>query len=191
VLLLSLGASFWSLWKWKTTNSQVPVAAAQPGSTETQTVPTAKTNVLATAAATLSKWQSRQQAEATESDALPRASAPPPSPKVASQTEAALPTRSEAIPGNSSSKPVETDSAQPVSRVAVVSPQPGGPSPALEQPRIPKLQGIFYRLKQPTALLDGRIVSPGDEINGYRVARIERDKVRLVAGGKTKTLSLH
>ena len=55
---------------------------------------------------------------------------------------------------------------------------------------VPKLQGIFFRLKRPTALLDGRIVSLGDDINGYRVTRIDRDTVKLAAGGRTNTLSL-
>jgi hypothetical protein len=82
--------------------------------------------------------------------------------------------------------------AAPSPSLANNTPAPAAtPLPVTGPPPGPKLQGIFYRLKRPTAVIDGRIVSIGDDINGYRVSRIERDSVKLLGAGQTNTLSLH
>lgn len=68
----------------------------------------------------------------------------------------------------------------------VASPAPvrtAGPSPL-------QLQGIFYRLSKPSALINNRTLYVGDEIEGARVIAITRYGVKLVAGGKTNDLTL-
>src|SRR5687767_14230059 len=52
VLLLSLGASFWFLWKWKSAEARAVASSHGSESTEVQATPTAKTNALTIAAET-------------------------------------------------------------------------------------------------------------------------------------------
>lgn len=67
---------------------------------------------------------------------------------------------------------------------AVAPPPPAGPPPDF------KLQGIFYRMHKPTVLINGRILSVGDEIENHRIVAIERHAVQLASSGRTNTLSL-
>ena len=53
-----------------------------------------------------------------------------------------------------------------------------------------QLQGIFYRLSKPSALINNRTLFVGDEIEGSRVIAITRYGVKLVASGKTNDLTL-
>jgi MSHA biogenesis protein MshK len=53
-----------------------------------------------------------------------------------------------------------------------------------------KLQGIFYRAANASALIDGQTLFVGDEIEGARVVAIERQAVRLLQNGKTIVLKL-
>ena len=84
-----------------------------------------------------------------------------------------------------------------------VKPGPGAPAkPAPEPPTKTaaaaaapawpdlKLQGIFYRLQNPTARLNGQNVSANQVIDGAKVVAIERDSVTLEFNGETKTLSM-
>lgn len=81
--------------------------------------------------------------------------------------------------------------------VAVVESQPPPVTPPSVVPAsdVPapefKIQGIFYRLKNPTALVNGRILAVGDTIDGYRVDRIERHTVRFTVPGRTNTVTLY
>jgi hypothetical protein len=45
---------------------------------------------------------------------------------------------------------------------------------------IPKLQGIFYSATAPTAILDGKTVSPGDQFLQYKVKAITKYTVILI-----------
>lgn len=53
-----------------------------------------------------------------------------------------------------------------------------------------KLQGIYYRIKRPSALINNRTVHVGDTIEGARVVSIQRFSVKLQMGGQTRDLSL-
>ncbi|MCI0534685.1 MAG: hypothetical protein L0Z50_05605 [Verrucomicrobiales bacterium] len=204
VVFLSLGASFWFLWKWKTTEAKAPASNAQPALAEVQTARPAKTNALALAAETMTKWQARQESDSAELPSAAKVSAQPESKKTAlRETEAPIVTEPEKPASPAPAGPSASASTTPpaISRPSASAPKVAK-SPALPNVGpsanvvtalgpVPKLQGIFYRLKRPTALLDGRIVSVGDDINGYRVLRIGRDTVKLTAAGRTNTLSLH
>jgi len=108
-------------------------------------------------------------------------------------TATTSPTTTAAVNVNASTaipSPITTAPPPPVS--ASKTPEPLPSTPVVTTPLSDlKLQGIFYRLRRPTALIDGRIVSPGDLISGYRVTRIDRDSVKLMAGGRTNTLTLY
>ncbi len=52
------------------------------------------------------------------------------------------------------------------------------------------LQGIFYRLKNPSVLINRRALYVGDEIAGAKVVEIQRRTVTLEKGGVRRTLSM-
>ena len=51
-----------------------------------------------------------------------------------------------------------------------------------------KLQGIYYRLSKPSALINNKTLYLNDEIEGVRLVGIERHSVKIEAGGRTKEL---
>lgn len=73
--------------------------------------------------------------------------------------------------------------SSPTTNAVVAATPPAGPEPL-------KLQGIFYRLSNPTALINGKTVAVGDQVSGARVLRIEREAVTLERDGKTEKLTL-
>jgi hypothetical protein len=54
-----------------------------------------------------------------------------------------------------------------------------------------ELQQIFYRLRRPTAVINGRTLAVGDEIEGWRLQRISRHSVQLSSGTATKELAIN
>ncbi len=84
----------------------------------------------------------------------------------------------------------------------VVAPAPTpaaapAPAPVVAAPAKPvepawpanlKLTGIFFRKTNPLALINGKTVGVGDEIDGIRVGKIESDRVTLEWNGKVKEL---
>jgi len=57
------------------------------------------------------------------------------------------------------------------------------------QPAV-SLAGIFWDLDKPRAIINGRIVGTGDEVDGSRVREIRRDRVILESGGRETELRL-
>ena len=53
-----------------------------------------------------------------------------------------------------------------------------------------KLQGIFYRVSNPTALISGKTVAVGDKVEGAQVVKIGREEVTLQRAGETIVLTL-
>jgi hypothetical protein len=85
----------------------------------------------------------------------------------------------------------ETVATQTVAEVPaqIVTPPPP-PTPVVVDPdNGPKLQGIFYSAKSPTAIIDGKTVRVGDRFQNYRVKEITRYTVLLV-GPDNKPLKL-
>ncbi len=62
------------------------------------------------------------------------------------------------------------------------------PTPATFPPM--KLQAVFYRLRNPTVLINGKTLSKGDEVDGARVMEIERMSVVVDWNGEKKTLRI-
>lgn len=79
------------------------------------------------------------------------------------------------VPTNASVSSISTN--QPI---AVASSEP----PPL------KLQGIFYRPSNPTAMINGKTVAVGEIVQGANVLKIERQQVTLERNGKTEVLTM-
>jgi hypothetical protein len=62
-------------------------------------------------------------------------------------------------------------------------------APATLEPRL-RLQSIIYRLKNPTAVINGEMVGVGDQIKDGRVLRIDRYSVTVEWKGETNQLTL-
>jgi len=63
------------------------------------------------------------------------------------------------------------------------------PPPAVQFPAL-KLQGIFYRPSNPSALINGRTLFVGDFIGEVKVIAVDQRSVKLELEGATKTLRL-
>jgi cytoskeletal protein RodZ len=79
------------------------------------------------------------------------------------------------------SNPIETETP---SAPATVETPPAPTPPTL------RLQGVFYRLSKPTALINGRTFAVGEKISGAEVVKIERQSVTLEWNGQTIILEL-
>ncbi len=133
------------------------------------------------------KWwgASRAVAVAQSPAAQPKqkpAPAPAPAPEVVKE--------SAPKPAPIESKPIET-AVVPAPVVAA------NPAPEPEPPVVPaavawpaelKLNGIFYSKTTPHALISGKTVAVGDEINGIHIVKIEPTTVTIEWKGQTKTL---
>lgn len=53
-----------------------------------------------------------------------------------------------------------------------------------------RLQSIFYRLRSPTVIINGKTLGVGDSVDGIRVVSIQRTSVEIVQDGKYRTLTL-
>jgi hypothetical protein len=75
---------------------------------------------------------------------------------------------------------LSTQTVADVVPVFQTSPPPPPPPPvAVAAPALPRLQGIFYSATAPTAILDGKTISPGDKFGQYRVKEISKYAVTL------------
>lgn len=102
---------------------------------------------------------------------------PAPDPVVA---EVSKPAPAPAATAAETPKPAVTPAPVPA---PVVTPPPPPEFPAV------KLQGIFYRLTRPSALISGKTVFVGEKVMGAKVIEIDRQSVTLEFNGQKKTLS--
>jgi hypothetical protein len=89
----------------------------------------------------------------------------------------------------------ETKLALPTPHVALANVAPPGSSPSnapIVKPSFPsvRLQGIFYRSKNPSVMINSKSALVGDKIAGAKVVAITRDSVTLDWNGETKVLTL-
>jgi len=89
------------------------------------------------------------------------------------------------------------ESAVPTAPVVTPTPAPQPPITKTEpvappKPVFPelKLQGIFYRLNNPSALISGKNVRAGDLVQGVKVIAIERASVTLEFKGERREMTL-
>lgn len=90
--------------------------------------------------------------------------------------------------------PAPIESKPPEVQVAAAAPTPvETKSPALSESREsrpPRLQAIYYRLRKPTVIINGKTLGPGDSVDGIKVVSIQRTSVEVVQGGKYRTLTM-
>lgn len=106
--------------------------------------------------------------------------------------------------GDASSTPASTTSTAPTTKAgaSVADSAPANPAPAVAVtnavpipdaapviPPPPKLQGIVFNPKRPSALIDGRTVFLGDRFGQFRVIAITPQTVTLAGAGVTNVLS--
>ena len=89
-------------------------------------------------------------------------------------------------------QPTDTETTTPATAPTTVAgtgapaTQPAGPRPFPEL----KLQGIYYRLNNPSVMINGHTLEIGDLVEGVRVIQIERKEVTLELDGQKKALRL-
>jgi hypothetical protein len=84
-------------------------------------------------------------------------------------------------PAPSAAAPAPAEPSPPVN----AAPAATGPFPTV------KLQGIFYRLRNPTVLIDGETVKLGDTLaGGVKLVQINRLEIKVEWKGQTKTVAL-
>lgn len=91
-------------------------------------------------------------------------------PTPAAETPAVLPAATPTLPPPTADKPAS----------------PSGPRPFPEL----KLQGIYYRIKDPSVMINGKTLMIGDLISDVTVTRIERKEVTVELDGQQKVLRL-
>jgi cytoskeletal protein RodZ len=76
---------------------------------------------------------------------------------------------------------------------AVANPTPVAVETPPAKPQFPelKLQGIFYRLRNPSVMINNQTLYKGDDIAGAKVIEIERQDVTVEFNGEKRVLAIH
>lgn len=177
ILVVVLAAGGWFVWKWWSGDPADPTAS---GPVSTNKVTNASQSTAAGA----------NKAGSAKSPALVKAL------DSAKEAVAAVQER------NSDPASTETPAPSAATPPSETAPAPGGTpgagadataatasEPAREFPPL-KLQGIFYRLKNPSALINGQTVSVGQQVEGVQIASIDRNTVVVQLGGQSLELKL-
>jgi hypothetical protein len=102
-------------------------------------------------------------------------------------------------PANEAPRLAATPVASPAPAAAQFSAAPNNASPPPAADPVPgpkasfpalKLQGIFFRLVNPTVLINGRTLRMGDRIAEAKIVAIKRQSVTLVFEGQTNVLTM-
>lgn len=147
--------------------------------------------------------------ERPQSVSVPRAPVPSAAPSAPTPTTSAPSVAPAAPPLSPAEAPVGSsggDIAQAAPRSAPTNDPPADavvesppadapadePPPAPPAPAFPalKLQGIFYSRTKPSALINGRTLFLGDQVEGAVVKRIDALRVEVEFNGQSRTLSL-
>jgi hypothetical protein len=170
----ALGAGAWFTWKALHPAKPKSLAAAQPDK-KTGAVEGAKRPASPKGAGDVAKVTG-----AVKSNLPPLARAKPPAPAPTPPAAAGAPVQPTVAPG---AQPTPVAEAEPAVAAAA---QPAAPAlwPKLD------LQGIFFRLKNPSVRINGTNLYVGNEIEGVRVVDIQRESVIVQLGGETNVLTL-
>lgn len=91
-----------------------------------------------------------------------------------------------ATPGTTTTAVTPTTPVTPPAVIAEVPAKPAGPRAFPEL----KLQGIYYRIKDPSVMINGKTLMIGDLVNDVTVMKIERKDVTVELDGQQKVLRL-
>jgi general secretion pathway protein B len=93
-------------------------------------------------------------------------------------------------PSTNAKNPVLLTKA-PTSNIAARSPSPKKlPTTASSDAKPPRLQSIFFRMRSPSVIINGKTLGIGDSVDGIKVVSIQRTSVEVVQNGKYRTLTL-
>ncbi len=195
LVLLVLGGSTWGFLSWRgkpKAAQKEPVPSKQ--AEKSGTAPSAATQPPRASTATNQTTHTEPAQAVAQTPRSTEAPSPSKPPKAAPSTKPQT-----APPAQTASaktqKPATADPVQsaPTPRAAPpkVAPDPKPSTPAVEKAFPPvKLQGIAFRIKNPSVLLNGKVLELGDELDGLTVKKIERSSVTLEFGGQTKVFPL-
>jgi hypothetical protein len=178
VSLLAAGVAGWFLWQWWNSASQPIQVGSTPGvATNMVTTNRSLAGRLTGALATASNVVQSVTSLRTEADAAFQTNL------ISSPNTNSIATSSPPASGSTNIASVP---------VAVAAQNAISPAPQTRNAAFPALtlQGIYFRLSKPSALINNRTLYLGDVIEGARVIGIERFAVKLEMEGKTKELSL-
>lgn len=168
-MVLCAGVAGWFFFKWREAST-----ASQPTSQSTALASVEKpkpATQLAPAAPPVSKPIAQEPAAAPAQT----------KPAIA----AAAPVAAPAV----TAKPVSGPSVQPAASTSAPAPAVAASAPA-PLPEL-KLQAIVFRMKNPSALINGRHVEVGDDVSGVRIAEIQRTTVFIEWQGQKLPLRLN
>jgi hypothetical protein len=184
-----LGASALFFWKWRQASIQPTpaVASSQPqqAAPVAEAPPATKPQVqISTTVVTRSEFAGQAATAAAPEITPPVPAVANPAPVSAPVSAPAAAPLAAATPAPVITAPVAVapPASVPAAAPAVISSTP--------EPTPLRLQAIIFRLKNPSALINGRTVETGDEVAGARVIEIQRKKVILDRHGKRETLDL-
>lgn len=84
--------------------------------------------------------------------------------------------------------PLASSAPTPTPAVPVIAPS-SPPAASGDFPAL-RLQAIYFRLKAPTAMINGKTVGVGDSIEGVKVTQIQRQAVRVALNADVRELRL-
>ncbi len=123
----------------------------------------------------------------------PAPAAATPSPEKASPARAAAPADAPAVQAAGKAAPAPPPVAPPApitpSKVATAT-EPAAPPPAPVKWPALRLQGIFFRPPGSSVVINNKTLFQDDEIQGVKVASIDRTGVTLLLEGQTNTIYL-
>jgi cytoskeletal protein RodZ len=90
-------------------------------------------------------------------------------------------------PAATPTSPTPATKAPPITQTQIVQ-RPTAPVNNIAKPV--RLQSIFYRLRSPTVIINGKTLGVGDSVDDIRVVSIQRTSVEIVQNGKYRTLTL-
>ncbi len=155
----------WAYWnkKYKTSKPTTPPAhrTAATNGAATAAVPGTNKNPITKAANTLTKVQAQNREGELAADGMQT----PQKPEVA---------------GSAANKPTVPAAANPASASVAAEPTLN----------LPKLQAIFYRANDPSAVVGGKTVRVGDLVEGVRILEIKHQSVRVQASNEIRELTI-
>ena len=128
-----------------------------------------------------------REREPVSSPAAKPATAPETPKLSASASGPALPSASASATSQTNTVPAPIGASTSSNGVAVaVSSLPAAPA----APPPPRLQGVVYNPRRPSAVISGKVLFIGDRFGASRVAAISPNSVTLIGGGQTNVLTM-
>jgi hypothetical protein len=191
LVVIGLGYGGWVWWQKKsappavaTTVKPKPKSTADGKSMVDAKTRGATNNPIARSRATLEKVQDQNHQGERVADTM---KANPTPTKVASAGSQGAP----AAPQVATSTPQVTSATQEATTPQAAPTAPESQQVAHATPANLRLQAVFFRLKKPSAIINGKTVYEGDDVEGAHVVKIERRSVNVQQDGSVRTLSLN